>query len=153
MSQSAVKIASLSTYIIAPIPLFVILLGKKFLLLKILLFATMGLIGNIYMENYNIILWAVSGGLTFIFGLMIIMWNHMNNCFDKTNLEFQKIYQLLDQRFDKLDQRFEKVDQRFDKLEEKMNDIDRRLCRLEGAFSAKDCCMIKDNHAQSRKAE
>lgn len=58
----------------------------------------------------------------------------------------------LDQRFDKIDQRFDKIDQRFDKLEEKVTDIDRRLCRLEGAFSSKDCCMIKDDR-HLRKAE
>lgn len=34
---------------------------------------------------------------------------------------------------------------RIDKLDEKITDIDRRLCRLEGAFSSKDCCMIKDH--------
>lgn len=36
------------------------------------------------------------------------------------------------------------------KLDEKITDIDRRLCRLEGAFSAKDCCVIKDER-QIRK--
>jgi len=33
-----------------------------------------------------------------------------------------------------------------------MHDIDRRLCRLEGAFQAKECCMIKDSR-QMEKAE
>jgi hypothetical protein len=32
-----------------------------------------------------------------------------------------------------------------DKLDEKVTDIDRCLCRLEGAFASKDCCMIKDD--------
>ena len=27
-----------------------------------------------------------------------------------------------------------------------IKDIDRRLCRLEGAFASKDCCMIKHSH-------
>lgn len=44
------------------------------------------------------------------------------------------------------------VDQRFDKVDEKITDIDRRLCRLEGAFSSKDCCMIKDER-QLKKTE
>lgn len=44
-----------------------------------------------------------------------------------------------------VDKRFDKVDNRFDKLDEKVTDIDRRLCRLEGAFNAKDCCVIKDH--------
>lgn len=30
------------------------------------------------------------------------------------------------------------MNQRFDKMEEKITDIDRRLCRLEGAFSTCD---------------
>jgi len=41
---------------------------------------------------------------------------------------------------------------RLDKLEEKITDIDRRLCRLEGAFSAKECCMLQHQHEQ-KKAE
>jgi hypothetical protein len=41
---------------------------------------------------------------------------------------------------------------RIDKLDEKVTDIDRRLCRLEGAFSSKECCMlVEDRHA--KKAE
>jgi hypothetical protein len=36
------------------------------------------------------------------------------------------------------------VIQKIDKLDEKVTDIDRRLCRLEGAFSSKDCCRIQD---------
>ncbi len=39
--------------------------------------------------------------------------------------------------------KFEQIDKRFDKLDEKVMDIDRQLCRLEGAFASKDCCMIK----------
>lgn len=37
------------------------------------------------------------------------------------------------------------INKSFDKMDEKITDIDRRLCRLEGAFSSKDCCMIKDD--------
>lgn len=36
------------------------------------------------------------------------------------------------------------IDKRIDKLDEKVTDIDRRLCHLQGAFSQKECCMIKD---------
>ena len=28
------------------------------------------------------------------------------------------------------------------KLDEKLTDVDRRLCRMEGAFSMKECCRI-----------
>ncbi len=38
------------------------------------------------------------------------------------------------------------LNSRFDKLDEKVTDIDRRLCRLEGAFSSKECCMLKSDH-------
>ncbi len=41
---------------------------------------------------------------------------------------------------------------KIDKLDEKVTDMDRRLCRLEGAFSVKDCCAIKDDR-HLRKAE
>lgn len=41
-----------------------------------------------------------------------------------------------------LAKKFDKIDQRFDKLEEKVTDVDRRMCRMEGAFSAKECCAI-----------
>jgi hypothetical protein len=37
------------------------------------------------------------------------------------------------------------LSQKIDKLDEKLTDVDRRLCRLEGAFASKDCCMIKDD--------
>lgn len=57
-----------------------------------------------------------------------------------------KRFEKIEDKFDKIDQRFDKVDQRFDKIEETIKDIDRRLCRLEGAFSQKDCCMLKENH-------
>jgi hypothetical protein len=50
----------------------------------------------------------------------------------------------IDYKFDKVDQRFDKIDQRIEKLSEDVRDMDRRLCRLEGAFSSKECCMIKD---------
>jgi len=52
-------------------------------------------------------------------------------------------YNRLDKKFSAIDKRFDKVDNRFDKLEEKVTDIDRRLCRMEGAFSQKECCMLK----------
>lgn len=74
----------------------------------------------------TILLWAIGGGFGVNFALLLVMWNSMNS------------------RFDKVDARFEKVDARFDKLDEKVTDIDRRLCRLEGAFSSKDCCFLKD---------
>lgn len=44
------------------------------------------------------------------------------------------------------------MNSKLDKMQETITDIDRRLCRLEGAFASKDCCMIKDS-SQVKKAE
>jgi hypothetical protein len=69
--------------------------------------------------------WVLGGAFGLQFALLLIIWNSIHKKFDK-------------------------VDQRFDKLEEKVTDIDRRLCRLEGAFASKDCCMIKDHRIVER---
>lgn len=37
------------------------------------------------------------------------------------------------------------LNSRIDKLDEKLTDVDRRLCRMEGAFSRQDCCMLNNN--------
>ena len=79
------------------------------------------------MDKIDILLTVMVTGFVLVLSLMLIMWNTMNN-------------------------RFEKVDARFDKIEEKILDIDRRMCRLEGAFASKDCCMIKESN-QHKKAE
>lgn len=79
--------------------------------------------------NYIIKLWFVLNAL-FIFFLIM----YMNT------------------QFNRLDARFEKIHKRFDRIEEKITDIDRRLCRLEGAFSTKDCCVMKESKTL-RKAE
>lgn len=39
---------------------------------------------------------------------------------------------------------FDKLRSNFDKLSDEVRDIDRRLCRIEGALSNKECCMLKD---------
>lgn len=33
-------------------------------------------------------------------------------------------------------------------LKNDMKDVDRRLCRMEGAFSSKDCCILKSSNDQ-----
>lgn len=40
---------------------------------------------------------------------------------------------------------FNQVNTRIDKLQETVTDIDRRLCRLEGAFHSKKCCLLKSD--------
>jgi hypothetical protein len=45
----------------------------------------------------------------------------------------------------KVDDVEKKLGTRIDKLQETVTDIDRRLCRLEGAFQAKECCLLKSD--------
>lgn len=75
------------------------------------------------MDKIDLVLWVVGGGFTIYFGILISMWGSINS------------------KIDGLDQR---LSNKIDKLDEKVTDIDRRICRLEGAFASKDCCMIKD---------
>lgn len=79
------------------------------------------------MDKLDIVLWAMGLGFSFNFGLMWIMWIGLNG-------------------------RMERLEQRIDKLDEKITDIDRRLCRIEGSMSAKECCMLKETH-HPRKAQ
>lgn len=87
------------------------------------------------MDKIDILLWTVGGGFTVMFGLLITMWHHFNQRFDK-----------VDKRFEKIDNKFEKVDQRFEKLEEKVNNLDCRLSRIEGVITAKECCILSAHH-------
>ncbi len=46
------------------------------------------------------------------------------------------LHKKTDTRFDNLEAR---MDHRFEVVSADLKDIDRRLCRLEGAFASKDC--------------
>lgn len=52
-------------------------------------------------------------------------------------------------RIDKLEER---LSERVNKLSDKVDAIDQRLCRIEGAISAKDCCMLKHDD-KNKKAQ
>ena len=52
----------------------------------------------------------------------------------------------------RLGDQIQKLETKIDKLDEKVTDIDRRVCRLEGAFNNKECCMIKHSD-QLKKVE
>lgn len=78
------------------------------------------------MEKIDIVLWVLGGG----FALMLVMWHSLNKRIDGVEVSLSG---------------------RIDKLDEKLTDVDRRLCRLEGAFASKDCCVIKDD--RYKKAE
>lgn len=90
------------------------------------------------MEKLDIILWVMSGG----FGLMLVMWHSLNQKIDGVNNSLSK----------RIDDVNNSLSTRIEKLDEKLTDVDRRLCRLEGAFASKDCCMIKDER-HLKKAE
>ena len=45
------------------------------------------------------------------------------------------------------------LENKIEKLSEDIKDIDRRLCRIEGSLASKDCCMLKEDRQQLRKAE
>lgn len=74
------------------------------------------------MDNFEILLTVMLAGFGFQGALMFILWNSQK------------------------DIRNELSDLRKD-----VQDIDRRLCRIEGAMSAKDCCMLKEE--KMKKAE
>ena len=69
-------------------------------------------------------------------------------------------YSNMSKKVEKLEEKLTKVNgdsssllaSKIDKLDEKITDIDRRVCRIEGAFQNKECCMIKDS-SQMKKVE
>jgi len=79
--------------------------------------------------------------------LLWFFYLRIDKKFDAIDKKFENIdrrFENIDRRFEHIDRKFENIDRRFDKIEEKITDIDRRLCRLEGAFTAKECCRIQD---------
>lgn len=70
------------------------------------------------MDKLDIILTVMIAGFGLMMSLMLIMWNNLNSRIDKISEEIKD-------------------------LRKDVQDLDRRLCRLEGAFSAKEFCVIK----------
>lgn len=89
------------------------------------------------MEKLDILIWVMGGGFT----LMLVLWNHMNS--QLTALKTDMNSQLTAIKTD-MDGQFADVRGEIKELRGDVKDIDRRLCRLEGSFASKDCCMIKD---------
>ena len=77
------------------------------------------------MQTIDILVWMIGIGFTFNFTLMLVMWTSLNS-------------------------RMNQIEHKIEKLDEKVTDIDRRLCRLEGAFSSKEFCMLKDDKQLKR---
>lgn len=76
-------------------------------------------------ERFDMLMWAIGGGFAGTWAIL-----------------FYSLKQI-----GKLDER---LTGQIAKLDEKLTDVDRRLCRLEGAFASKDCCMIKDHRIQEQ---
>ncbi len=83
------------------------------------------------MDKLDLILTVMISGHGLVLALMYIVWGSLHKRIDDVENNLGK---------------------RIDKLDEKVTDIDRRVCRMEGAFNNKECCMIKDS-SQMRKAE
>ena len=90
------------------------------------------------MTDINLLIWAIGGGFA---GTWAILFYSLK--------QISKLDEKLSNQISKVD---EKLSNQISKLDEKLTDVDRRLCRLEGAFASKDCCMIKD-HRSHEKAE
>lgn len=43
---------------------------------------------------------------------------------------------------------YARIEKKLDKMQETITDIDRRLCRLEGAFNAKECCILTNQESK-----
>lgn len=90
------------------------------------------------MSDIQVLLTIMLSGFGLNFALMLIIWNSLNARIDASEK--------------KIEDKFARLEDKFDKLDEKVTDIDRRLCRIEGALSAKDCCMLKEDK-QLKRAE
>jgi hypothetical protein len=79
------------------------------------------------MEKIDILLWIVGCGFTITFAMMKMIWTEIKLMRTELKSDIKDV-------------------------SEKLTDVDRRLCRLEGAFSSKECCMLKENR-HHKKAE
>lgn len=79
----------------------------------------------------------------------LMLWVGYSRLDKKIDTKLDAVEKRLGDQIQKLDDR---LSTQIQKLDEKVTDIDRRVCRLEGAFNNKECCMIKDS-SQLKKAE
>jgi len=101
------------------------------------------------MQTFELIITFFASGF---FIALIGMFYRLGLNQSKIEMSFKRIDERFDQMEKKNDERFDKLEKKLEKMDEKLLDLDRRLCRLEGAFSSKDCCMIKDD-SRLKKAE
>jgi hypothetical protein len=81
-------------------------------------------------------------GTLIVMGVMLwFMYGRIDRRFDAMNRD-------MNQRFEQVEHRFVQMEQTLGKVQETVTDMDRRLCRLEGAFQSKDCCYLKSDSQQ-----
>lgn len=94
------------------------------------------------MEMMTILMWAIGGGFVIILGCFKVIYNEIK----ETRIELgDRIYRVDEKLSSKINRVDEKLSSKIDNLDEKVTDIDRRLCRIEGALLAKECCVLKDD--------
>jgi len=72
--------------------------------------------------------------------------------YNRLDSKIEKLDIKLTQAIDKVNEKIDKVSIRIDILSDRVSEIDKRLCRLEGAFSNNCHYMVRD-HKQIQKAE
>ena len=98
------------------------------------------------------IIGAVVTAIAFVYAFLRNLKSDMHHLIERVAKENQALFeraakenQALFERAAKENQvQFDRIDKKMEKFDEKLTDIDRRLCRLEGAFSSKDCCILKE---------
>ena len=101
------------------------------------------------MDKLDIIFWIIGTGFGLVFSFLLIIWRKLSSMEDSLGNRISSGDESLGRRIASTE---ESLGRRIDKLDEKVTDIDRRLCRIEGAMTTKECCVLKDDRL-SRKAE
>jgi hypothetical protein len=92
-----------------------------------------------HMEKIDVLIWEMVGGFAGTWAIMFYMLKQIGTTRNESKQDIGSLRNELKQDLGKLD--------------EKLTDVDRRLCRLEGAFSSKDFCVLKDQRYQGEKVE
>jgi hypothetical protein len=99
------------------------------------------------MEMMTILMWAIGGGFVIILGCFKVLYNEIK----ETRIDLgDRIYRVEEKLSSKINRVDEKLSTKIDNLDEKVTDIDRRLCRIEGSLSSRDCCMLKDDKSKKK---
>lgn len=105
-------------------------------------------------------MWAVGGAIVIMLYLLKIIWNTLNDnqkiMWNALKDNQKELIEHMNQLENRLSTQISNLDKRvtdqLNRIDEKSTNIDRRLCRLEGAFASKAGCMISDSQ-YLKKAE